>query len=184
MSTLDRADRALKSAEWLWMLAASIGMFAVMIIIFVDVAARYLFKAPLPWSFDLISLYLMPAIFFLALADTLTRNHHVNVDILLPRFPPRLNHAFGLATSVLALFVFVGIAYAAWIRTREAIAASEVTSGLIQWPTWMSSALVMAGVALLVLRLTLRITALGVAAVTGREDVPGLPPRRAPDAEL
>ncbi len=184
MSALDRADRALKSAEWLWMLGASIGMFTVMMIVFVDVAARYLFKAPLPWSFDLISLYLMPGIFFLALADTLTRNHHVNVDILLPHFPSRLNHVLGVVTSALALLVFMGITYAAWIRTREAIAASEVTSGVIQWPTWMSGALVVAGVALLVLRLALRIAALGVAAATGREDVPGLPPRRVPDEEL
>ena len=42
---------------------------AIMLIVTCDVALRYLFNSPLTWAYDLISLYLMAAVFFLVLGD-------------------------------------------------------------------------------------------------------------------
>jgi len=59
MNVLKHIGHALHVMEWLWMTVAAVIMFAIMIIVVVDVAARYFFTAPLTWSFDFISLYLM-----------------------------------------------------------------------------------------------------------------------------
>lgn len=178
------ADRALCALERLWMWVAGVCLFAVMIIITIDVAARYLFKAPLAWSFDLVSLYLMPAIFFLALSDTLHKNHHVNVDIVFPLISARTARALGTVSSALAAVVFAGIAYVATLRTLDELRAGAVASGVIQWPSWVGSALVLLGTTLLLLRLVFRTAAFGIAAIIGIERVPGIEPPAAPGEEI
>jgi len=170
------ANRALRALELLAMGVTAAGMFTIMAVIVADVAARYFFRSPLPWAFDLISLYLTPAIFFLALSDTLHREHHVNVDIVFGHVGPRGAHALRFAGSAIAVVVFLGITYVAVIQTWQAYKASAVTSGIIQWPTWVSSAFVVAGAGLLLLRLVFRTAAFGIAAYTGAADVPGVSP--------
>jgi TRAP-type C4-dicarboxylate transport system permease small subunit len=181
---LRKADRVLRALERAWMFVACVCLFAVMIIITVDVAARYFFRSPLAWSFDLISLYLMPAIFFLALSDTLHKNHHVNVDIIFPHISVRTAHVLGLVSSALATLVFAGITYVAAVHTWEEFSAGNVASGVIQWPSWVGSALVFLGTVLLLLRLVFRMVAFGIAAATGVERVPGLEPPAAPGEEI
>jgi TRAP-type C4-dicarboxylate transport system permease small subunit len=181
---LQKADRALRGLERVWMLFACISLFAVMVIITIDVAARYFFRAPLAWSFDLVSLYLMPAIFFLALSDTLHRNHHVNVDMIFPHVSTRTAHVLGLISSVVATIVFAAIAWVAAVRTWNEFKAGDVASGVIQWPSWLGSAFVMLGAGLLLLRLVLRMAAFAIAAAAGVERVPGIEPPAAPGEEI
>lgn len=144
-----------------------------MAVIVTDVAARYFFRSPLPWAFDLIQLYLAPAIFFLALSDALHKDHHVNVDIVFGFVGARGANVLRCVGSALVIVVFAGIAWAAVARTWEAYSSNAVTSGIIQWPTWVSSAFVVAGAGLLVLRLAFRTLAYGLAAMTGNTRVPG-----------
>ena len=171
---LEMANRAIRVLEVGSMAVTAAGLFTIMAVIVADVAARYFFRSPLAWSFDLISLYLTPAIFFLALSDTLHREHHVNVDIVFGWVGPRSAHALRFIGSALAIVVFLGMSYVAVIHTREAFQASAVTSGIIEWPTWVSSAFVVAGAGLLLLRLVFRTVAFGIAAVTGAVQIPGI----------
>src|SRR3546814_8206686 len=53
----------------------------IMLVIVVDVVMRYFFSAPLSWSYDLIGMYLVTLVFFLALADTFRRGGHIKVDL-------------------------------------------------------------------------------------------------------
>jgi len=172
--TLDLANRALRALELASMAVTAAGMFAIMAVIVADVAARYFFRAPLAWSFDLISLYLTPAIFFLALSDTLHREHHVNVDIIFGLVSQRSGHALRCIGSALAIVVFLGVSYVAVLRTWEAFQTKAVTSGIIEWPTWISSAFVVAGAGLLLARLVFRTAAFGIAAFTGAAQIPGI----------
>jgi TRAP-type C4-dicarboxylate transport system permease small subunit len=183
-AVLRKADRALRALERAWMFVACVCLFAVMIIITADVAARYFFRSPLSWSFDLVSLYLMPAIFFLALSDTLHKNHHVNVDIIFPHISVRTAHVLGLVSSALATIAFAAMGYVAAIHTWEEFRAGNVASGAIQWPSWVGSALVLLGTGLLLLRLVFRVAAFAVAAGSGAEPVPGLEPPAAPGEEI
>lgn len=167
------ANRALRALETLSMTVTAAGLFTIMAVIVTDVAARYLFRSPLPWAFDLIQLYLTPAIFFLALSDTLHKEHHVNVDIVFGFLGARGANVLRFMGSALVIVVFAGITWAAIGRMREAYVANAVTSGIIQWPTWVSSAFVVVGVGLLVLRIAFRTLAFGLAAATGNTGIPG-----------
>ncbi|HEY8710166.1 MAG TPA: TRAP transporter small permease subunit, partial [Burkholderiaceae bacterium] len=57
-------------------------MLLLMLLAVADVALRYLFNAPLSWSYEMVSSYLMPGLFFLAVSHTLKAHGHVAVDIL------------------------------------------------------------------------------------------------------
>lgn len=171
---LRNANALLRAAEHVSMAAAGVGLFAIMGVIVVDVAARYLFKAPLAWSFDLIGLYLMPAVFYFALSDTLHRNHHINVDIVFMNLKPRVQQGLSLVGSVLVTGVFALIAYAATMRTVESIRENAVSSGVYPWPTWLSVVLVAFGAAMITLRLVFRAVAFGYAVVQRVDDVPGV----------
>lgn len=156
------------------MAGAAVGLFVIMAVIVVDVAARYFFKAPLAWAFDVIGLYLMPAVFYFALSDTLHRNHHINVDIVFMNLPPRVQQGLSVVGSALALGVFALVAYAAGVRSWESLRANEVGSGVYPWPTWISIAFVAFGTAMIVLRLAFRLVAFAWAFATGASVVPGV----------
>ncbi|HEX2059972.1 MAG TPA: TRAP transporter small permease subunit, partial [Thermoanaerobaculia bacterium] len=74
MSIVERCDRALRVAEKAGITVAGIFMFAIMLVVVTDVVLRYFVNAPLSWSYELISLYLMVGLFFFSLSDALA--HH------------------------------------------------------------------------------------------------------------
>lgn len=58
-----------------------VGLFAMMLVTFVDVLGRYFFASPLPAAYELISL-IMPAIIFCALPTVNLGGGHVTIDLL------------------------------------------------------------------------------------------------------
>lgn len=153
--------------ERVWRAVAAIFMFAIMVIIVVDVASRYLLNSPLPWAFDVVSMYLMTGLFFLMLSDTLRVNVHVRVDMLYVKASPRARCLMDLATSLLALGVFAGILYTSVCTTWNSWSAGDVVTGAIPWPVWLSHAFIPLGISLLVARL-LADVASNVALLVGR----------------
>lgn len=165
---LDRAQRWVTRLEHAASTGAAAALFAIMLIVFADVVLRYLFNAPLSWSYDFISIYLMGAAFFLALSETLRMNHHVAVDILYLRFSLRARRAWKLLgwllSCVLFVVIFVLAARTSWSRWT----ADNVVAGAIPWPTWIPAAIAALGLALLLARLTLGVLALALALAAGR----------------
>lgn len=164
---LDQIDRVAR-------FFGSIVMFSIMVIVFFDVGFRYFLNAPLAWSFDLISVYLMAAIFFLPLADTFRRNHHIAVDLFLVRMRRVHQRWSRLLAHVLASIAFCWITLEAWRRTMEQYAAGDVLAGSIPWPTWAATALVVFGAGLLSVRLIVGTVALLLALVRGDEELIGI----------
>lgn len=143
MTSLERVMR--------WVAAAC--LLTVMAIVFADVGARYAFNAPLSWSYDLIGMYLMPALFYLALSDTLAGEHHVSVDLLRPRMPPWLIRSIELLGSAAMAAVFVGIG---WIYLQSGLDKFRTDAMVLsvgQWPAWIPDALVVVGAFSISLRL-------------------------------
>ncbi|MDP1538119.1 MAG: TRAP transporter small permease [Burkholderiales bacterium] len=137
-----------------------------MIIVFLDVGMRYFLNAPLGWSYDLISLYLMVALFFLALSVTQRDRHHVRVDILLGRVSPRARHAMELTGNLLTALVMFAILYQGSTKVWDSWQTQAVMAGPIPWPTWLTAIFVPIGTALLLLRLFFSVWALAVAIVS------------------
>lgn len=158
---------------------ASACLFAIMIIVFADVAMRYLLNSPLAWSYDLISLYLMVGVFFLALSVTQRDQHHVRVDILAARCPPRARHAMELIGNALTAVVMFAILVRGSAKAWSNWHSDAVVAGAIPWPTWLTAVFVPIGVGLLLLRLLLsmwsRAAAIAGGWATADGEAPELP---------
>lgn len=171
MSIIERCDRALRVAEKAGITVAGIFMFAIMLVVVIDVVMRYFFNAPLSWSFELISLYLMVGLFFFSLSDALAHHAHVAVDILHLYMPRRMRHGAELIGYVLATPVFAAIFYMSVITTWESYRGNDVLAGHIAWPTWLAQICVPIGVGILVLRMALRAAGHAVSFASGRDAI-------------
>lgn len=173
---LVRAHKLLTGVEAIWSAATSVALYAVMIIVSVDVVLRYWFHRTLTWSYDLISMYLMTAIFLLALSRTLRENHHVRVDVLFGTAPPRVRHLLELICYTLTAVVMAGILYMGTMKAWTSYQAGDVVVTAYTWPTWVAAALIPLGVGLLVLRLLFGICSLVTALATGSSYAVGVDP--------
>lgn len=118
---------------------ACILLFAMMLLTFADVMGRYLFSAPLPATYEVVSL-MMPAIIFCALPLTVLNENHVTVDLLddiIPRPMARVQAVFVHLFSTAALGL---IAWRLVIKSMSQFEYEEITDELFL-PMWPFSAL-------------------------------------------
>jgi TRAP-type C4-dicarboxylate transport system permease small subunit len=160
-------NRLLTGVESIWSAVTSLALFAVMIIVTVDVVLRYGFRSTLTWSYDLISMYLMAAIFLLALSRTLRENHYIRVDVFFGSASPRVHYVLELIGYVLTAVVLAGVLYMGTMKAWASYQAGDVIVTAYTWPTWIAAILLPLGVGLLFLRLLFGICSLVTALVTG-----------------
>jgi len=149
---------------------------AIMLVVVADVVMRYAFNAPLTWSYNLIGLYLVGAVFFLALPDTMQHHGHIALDIFSPMFPLRLRHVvlcLGFAASTVFLAL---IAWLEWGTTATAYAGNDVLTGPVAFKTWVAHAVLTLGIGVLTLRTLYRTVFHAASAVAGRDLVEMPPP--------
>jgi TRAP-type C4-dicarboxylate transport system permease small subunit len=149
--TLLRAGMA--QIERLLRVVAAGCLLAVMLIVFADVVARYLANAPLAWSYDLIGMYLMPALFYLALSDTLADHHHVAVDLLRPHMPGWLTRSVEVIGNAATAALFLVIAWIYFGSAVEKFRTDALVLSVGQWPAWIPDAIVALGAVVISLRL-------------------------------
>ena len=170
-----RVRRVIDGIDAVLMVIGCLMLFGLMLVVVADVSLRYLFNAPLQWSYEVVSSYLMPGLFFMAVSHTLKANAHVAVDILHNYVRRNTRYVFEALTSVLAVPVFALCAWVSAQRTwADLEAASTSTSGLAV-PTWTISILLPIGFGMLTLRLA--VNAYGyLASLLTRREVAPLPP--------
>ncbi len=146
-------DRLLSVCERVLSALAGICMVMIMLLVAIDACGRYLFNAPLQWSNNFVTFYLLVALFFLPLATTAAHGDHLRIDFFYRLFGRKLRIAFDLITTTLSIAAFGAIAYLSAKTAFEAWSQAEYLPGYIRWPTWPSSALVPIGTAVLIARL-------------------------------
>jgi TRAP-type C4-dicarboxylate transport system permease small subunit len=148
--------RWLSRFEHALMSLASASILAMMLIVGADVFGRYFLNKPIAWAYDVISIYLIGAVFFFALSDTFARGGHVRIDIVLHVLPAAVRRKFEVAWALAAACAF-GFVFWLWVkRTAVAWTANEVVGGFVNWPVWLSTIVVPVGTGALILRLLLR----------------------------
>lgn len=149
-------------------------LLAVMLIIFCDVFARYLLNSPLIWTYELVGMYLMPALFYFAVSDTLAEDHHIAVDLLARWFPVPLRRIIEVMAGALMAAIFLWLV---WLFGQSALAnyrSGAVVMGAREWPTWIPELVVVIGSAAIALRLAGRVVGHLLSLVTGKPVI-GLP---------
>ena len=162
------ADKWVRVLEKAFLCLSGVGLLTIMIVIVIDVVMRYLFSSPLSWSYDLVSLYLVTLVFFMALADTFRRGAHIKVDLFERLRGTRTLAVAELAGYLLALVFFALIMQQMASAGLEAFVANDVLDGAIAWPTWPPYAVGTIGVALLILRLLISMAGRVAALLAGR----------------
>ena len=176
MRVLAGASRWIEHVErWLSFVAA-LALAAIMLVVVADVMLRYLFAAPLFWSYDLISMYLMVTVFFFALSDTLHKHGHVAIDLFQGLLPLPVRFAGEALGYGLGTVVFCLVAWKLTERTATAFANDEVTATLIPWPLWLSHFPAALGSWVFAVRCLYRTVGHLVSAITGRVSVELPPP--------
>jgi len=170
-----RLQSALTGIERAVTSVAVICLFAIMLIVVADVFMRYAVNQPFSFTYDLVGLYLMAGLFYLALSDTFAIHAHVSVDILVHRFTPTVRRLCEIVTCLCGITVFSLITWLGLNRAIENFVNGDVLAGAIPWPSWASAALVPFGCAVLTLRLILQLFAHGISLGTGRNLI-ALPP--------
>ncbi|MGN0934206.1 TRAP transporter small permease [Falsigemmobacter intermedius] len=169
------ALRLMAHIETALVAVSAAALAAIMLIVVADVAGRYFLDAPFSWSYNVIGLWLMTAVFFLALPDTLTHHGHIAVDVFQHALPRPLMHlglALGYAASV---WVVALICKGGWARFVKAWVNDEHIQALVPISTWVPYALLVVGTAALMLRCVVRAMGHLASLVTGR-DLADLPP--------
>lgn len=167
--------RVLRCVERFFNAVAMFFILAIMVVVFVDVLCRYFLNSPLGWTYDMISLYLMPGLFFLMLSDSYAFHSHVSVDLLTQKLSPKGRRYSEIITSVVGIAIFSLIAYAIAGRAYGNFINHDTMSGLIAWPTWIGAAFAPLGLTVLIIRMLYRLIGNVMSLVTGNNVVNVLP---------
>lgn len=109
-------------------------LFAMMLLTFIDVGGRYLFSAPLPAAYELISL-IMPGIIFCALPYVGHTQTHVTIDLLDGFLGPAVRRWQGVFTNLFSAAALGFISYRLYARSVDHKRFQEVTDELYL-PLW------------------------------------------------
>ncbi|MEX4006706.1 TRAP transporter small permease [Neoaquamicrobium sediminum] len=170
------ASALLARIESVLALLSGLSLGAIMLIVVADVAMRYVFAAPLSWSYNLIGLYLMVAVFFFALSDTLHNHGHIAIDIFQHQIPHRPRHLALAVGYLLSSGLMALIGWQAWLRLKSAYLNDDRIAAVIPWPTWVAYFIVAAGCLVMTLRCVYRTFGHAASGLTGRDLVETPPP--------
>ena len=171
----NRFRRVVDRIDDVLMVVGCLMLFALMFVVVGDVVLRYLFNAPLQWSYEVISSYLMPGLFFFAASHTLKAHAHVAVDIVHNYVSRRTRYVLEALVSVLAAPVFLYCTFVSARNTWDDLATAATSTSGLALPTWTISLMLPIGFGLLTLRLFINAIGYIATLVTGREVTP-LPP--------
>ena len=116
-------------SAWLSKLGA-FALLAMMVLTVVDVAGRYLFKAPLLGAYELTEFLVLILIYaFLGYAQS--KKRHVCVEIVMDSAPKRVRRIVALVNHLLCLGLFVLMAYMGLKKALDLFQVGEVSPNLV-----------------------------------------------------
>ena len=148
-------------------------MAATMVIVGGEVVSRYFLNAPLQWSYDVLTLYVLPALFFLGLPGSYAKNSHIAVDLLIDRLPPIAVSIIVFVGRLSGIVLFGCIMYFGVEHAIEAYRSDESVPGVITFLVWPSYSLVPLGCGLMLLRMLSELPADFTDIFSGGKDAQG-----------
>lgn len=121
------------------LLLAGLGVLLMMLLIVVDVLAKYLLNSPIPGVLELVAFYFMIMVVFLPLAYAQQSRQHLFIDLFTRSLAPRTTASLDAVAGIISL-VYLGLFAGATFRqalymTAINHSAEILTFDLILWPT-------------------------------------------------
>lgn len=111
-------------------------IFALMIIILVDIGGRIFFQAPLAGTPEIVKNSIV-IIVFLQLAYTMRRNRHVRSSLVLNKLHPKIKTIIEVISSLLGAFIFLSLIMTSWgFMITSFIAKEFEMAGSLKIPTY------------------------------------------------
>lgn len=102
-------------AERLLGLAPAVILFAMMVLTFVNVFMRYLFRQPISGAFELMS-YMLGLMVFLSLVLVAARADHVRISVLDGFLPHWFRRARAVLVNLIMAAICTGLGYRMWLH--------------------------------------------------------------------
>jgi TRAP-type C4-dicarboxylate transport system permease small subunit len=148
------------------LLVGGVGMLMSMFLGVADVVGTQILNVPVPGPRELTE-STMVVIVFGALAYAQIRRAHIRVELIYLRMPPRVQAALDVLAGLCGVLFFGLLLWQAWNEALYSLQIREATVGLIRLPLYPARFVLVAGTALLVVRLILDLIADVPRIVTG-----------------
>lgn len=127
--------RAIKRlTRWVYLLVGAGSLLAMIALITGDVILRFLFERPIMSSYEIV-MFLMAIAVFTTLSYTETEKGHVTIELLVSRFPKKVQKILDLIMSVLSMCLFALITQQTIVRVR-ALEAEGLTTSILHIPVY------------------------------------------------
>ncbi len=138
--------------EWWLARIAVVGLFAMALIVTVNVISRWMARALIPDDVYLVQ-ELMVLVILLPLGVVTATRQHIRVDLFTEWLPTRGKSLLAVLEHLVGL-VFVGLlGWAAWVGAQRAWLTQDYYSGVLDIPMWIGHSTYLVGIALFFLRL-------------------------------
>jgi TRAP-type C4-dicarboxylate transport system permease small subunit len=135
-----------------------IALVALVLLVFHEVVARYVFGRPTVFSVE-ISEYLLVFIAFMSAAWVLQKDRHVRMEVVVTLLPPRVAVALDILTSAVVVVFCAILAWKGYTTVLMAYSGSYHSSSEVNMPLWIPYAFIPLGAFMLGLQLLVRIGA-------------------------
>lgn len=114
----------------------TVGMGMLLILMLLDsadVLGRYLFAKPITGTLEISQMLLASMVFF-SWAYTQVIKGHVNIDIVVSRFSPRVQAIINVIATFLGLVLFILIAWQGAVLAKQYAGEGRLIAGVVKWP--------------------------------------------------
>jgi TRAP-type mannitol/chloroaromatic compound transport system permease small subunit len=132
-------------------LLVSVLMPAMVVVLAIEVVARYVFNSPTLWAYDT-AIFMFGYTGLLGGAYALKRREHINVDLFYARLSPRGKAVLDVITGLLFFFFMALVVIYGWGTAIDAIEGGEATATLWGPPIGHFKLMIPIGAALLILQ--------------------------------
>jgi len=126
---LKKVEKFLTGISWIVSILVTF-MFVI------DIFMRFLFKKPLPASWELAEVC-MPLIIFLPFAYTLTIDSHVRVSLVKDRLPKKIRVRFETVSDSISFIICAMFTYWSWLYFWDSFKINEEMLAAIKIPWWV-----------------------------------------------
>jgi TRAP-type mannitol/chloroaromatic compound transport system permease small subunit len=132
-------------------LLVSVLMPAMVLVLAIEVVARYVFNSPTIWAYDT-AIFMFGYTGLLGGAYALKRKEHINVDLFYTRFSLRGRAVLDVITGLLFFFFMGLVVVYGWTAAIEALKGGEATATLWGPPIGHFKLMIPIGAGLLILQ--------------------------------